>query len=52
MMYNFLVPSLGLALYRAATIAAGIIAALLVNSLLFPRHCRVGFEYLLSLLVT
>ncbi|XP_006458411.1 hypothetical protein AGABI2DRAFT_199986 [Agaricus bisporus var. bisporus H97] len=32
-----------LALYRAAAISAGIVAALLVNSILFPRHCRALF---------
>ncbi|KAI0781250.1 hypothetical protein BD413DRAFT_462963 [Trametes elegans] len=35
--------ALHLAIIRAVTIAAGIVAALLVNSLLFPRHCRVIF---------
>ncbi|KAI0332078.1 hypothetical protein GY45DRAFT_1299694 [Cubamyces sp. BRFM 1775] len=34
---------LKLAIIRAVMIAAGIVAALLVNSLLFPRHCRVLF---------
>lgn len=32
-----------IALLRAALISIGIIAALLANSLLFPRHCRVLF---------
>ncbi|KAF9451224.1 hypothetical protein P691DRAFT_724576 [Macrolepiota fuliginosa MF-IS2] len=32
-----------MALLRAALISLGIVAALLVNSLLFPRHCRVLF---------
>ena len=35
------VEALELAIIRAVMIAAGIVAALLVNSLLFPRHCRV-----------
>ncbi|KAI8998920.1 hypothetical protein BD414DRAFT_476445 [Trametes punicea] len=34
---------LQLAIIRAVMIAAGIVAALLMNSLLFPRHCRVLF---------
>ncbi|KAI0822655.1 hypothetical protein BC628DRAFT_1421604 [Trametes gibbosa] len=34
---------LELASIRALMIAAGIVAALLMNSLLFPRHCRVLF---------
>ncbi|KAF8061449.1 hypothetical protein FPV67DRAFT_1703736 [Lyophyllum atratum] len=32
-----------LAVVRGAMIAAGIVAALLINSVLFPRHCRVLF---------
>ena len=32
-----------LASYRAAMIAAGIVAALIVNTVLWPRHCRVLF---------
>ncbi|KAJ3567123.1 hypothetical protein NP233_g6565 [Leucocoprinus birnbaumii] len=32
-----------IALLRAALIAVGIVGALLANSLLFPRHCRVLF---------
>ncbi|KAI0047054.1 hypothetical protein FA95DRAFT_1493111 [Auriscalpium vulgare] len=32
-----------LAVYRAALISAGVIAALLVNAFVFPRHCRVLF---------
>ncbi|KAI0670684.1 hypothetical protein C8Q78DRAFT_974868 [Trametes maxima] len=35
--------ALKLAIIRAVMIAAGIVAALVVNSLLFPRHCRVLF---------
>ncbi|KAI0362777.1 hypothetical protein OH77DRAFT_1417068 [Trametes cingulata] len=35
--------ALELAMIRALMIAAGIVAALIVNSLLFPRHCRVLF---------
>ncbi|TFK82012.1 hypothetical protein K466DRAFT_531014, partial [Polyporus arcularius HHB13444] len=35
--------ALKLAIVRAVMIAAGIVAALIVNSLLFPRHCRVLF---------
>jgi capsular polysaccharide biosynthesis protein len=31
-----------IALFRAGLIALGIVGALLANSLLFPRHCRVG----------
>ncbi|OSD02763.1 hypothetical protein PYCCODRAFT_1389411 [Trametes coccinea BRFM310] len=34
---------LRLAVIRAVMIAVGIVAALLMNSLLFPRHCRVLF---------
>ncbi|KAF8633737.1 hypothetical protein AX17_004393 [Amanita inopinata Kibby_2008] len=32
-----------LAVFRSALNAAGIVAALMMNSLLFPRHCRVMF---------
>ncbi|RDB24188.1 Uncharacterized protein C26F1.08c [Hypsizygus marmoreus] len=32
-----------IAVFRGAMIMAGIVAALLMNSLLFPRHCRVLF---------
>ncbi|KAI1790727.1 hypothetical protein LXA43DRAFT_973447 [Ganoderma leucocontextum] len=35
--------ALKLSIVRAVMIAAGIVAAVLVNSLLFPRHCRVLF---------
>ncbi|TBU28948.1 hypothetical protein BD311DRAFT_307591 [Dichomitus squalens] len=35
--------ALKLSIVRAVMIAAGIVAALLMNSLLFPRHCRVLF---------
>ncbi|KAF8061044.1 hypothetical protein FPV67DRAFT_1453065 [Lyophyllum atratum] len=33
-------PYFTLAVVRGAMIAAGIVAALLINSILFPRHCR------------
>ena len=35
-----------LAIVRAVMIAAGIVAALIVNSVLFPRHCRVCGLYM------
>lgn len=36
-------PIIELALIRGLTISLGIIAALIMNSLVFPRHCRVLF---------
>lgn len=36
-----LTSAIELSIVRSVMIAAGIVAALLVNSLLFPRHCRV-----------
>ncbi|THH09172.1 hypothetical protein EW146_g8766 [Bondarzewia mesenterica] len=38
-------PVIILAVMRALLIGGGIIAALLMNTLLFPRHCRVLFLY-------
>ncbi len=33
--------NLDLAFLRAGMISAGMVAALIMNSLVFPRHCRV-----------
>jgi hypothetical protein len=34
---------IGLAALRGAQVAIGIVAAILINHFLFPRHCRVMF---------
>jgi len=41
-------PVIELALIRALTITGGMVAALLMNSLVFPRHCRVLFLWYTS----